>query len=99
MGGLSNGSLDSPMTDVFSHASKRSRLTPPLSERLMLFVKQDQEEYFTPLHLVPPGTVGLLAAVGRRDHTRLGQIVKEKLKVVGSPRNSGKIWRNTFKKS
>ncbi|XP_063587460.1 protein grainyhead-like [Penaeus indicus] len=61
--GLPNGSLDSPMADVFSHVSKRSRLTPPLTERLMLYVKQDGEEYYTPLHLVPPSTVGLLSAI------------------------------------
>lgn len=51
------------MTDVFSHVSKRSRLTPPLSERLMLYVRQDGEDVYTPLHLVPPSTVGLLSAI------------------------------------
>ncbi|XP_071516314.1 protein grainyhead isoform X4 [Panulirus ornatus] len=61
--GLSNGSMDSPMTDVFSHVSKRSRLTPPLTERLMLYVRQDGEDVYTPLHLVPPNTVGLLSAI------------------------------------
>ncbi|KAG7159077.1 grainyhead-like [Homarus americanus] len=61
-GGLPNGSMDSPMTDVFSHVSKRSRLTPPLTERLMLYVRQDGEDVYTPLHLVPPSTVGLRSA-------------------------------------
>lgn len=61
--GLSNGSMDSPMTDVFSHVSKRSRLTPPLTERLMLYVRQDGEDVYTPLHLVPPSTVGLRTAI------------------------------------
>ncbi|XP_042239849.1 protein grainyhead-like [Homarus americanus] len=62
-GGLPNGSMDSPMTDVFSHVSKRSRLTPPLTERLMLYVRQDGEDVYTPLHLVPPSTVGLRSAI------------------------------------
>nr|XP_053639666.1 protein grainyhead-like [Cherax quadricarinatus] len=61
--GLPNGSMDSPMTDVFSHVSKRSRLTPPLTERLMLYVRQDGEDVYTPLHLVPPSTVGLRSAI------------------------------------
>ncbi|XP_064118859.1 protein grainyhead-like isoform X2 [Macrobrachium nipponense] len=62
-GSLANGSLDSPMADVFSHVSKRSRLTPPLSDRVMLYVRQDGEDVYTPLHLVPPSTVGLLSAI------------------------------------
>ncbi|KAK8388893.1 hypothetical protein O3P69_020683 [Scylla paramamosain] len=61
--GLPNGSMDSPMTEVFSHVSKRSRLTPPLTERLMLYVRQDGEDVYTPLHLVPPSIVGLRTAI------------------------------------
>ncbi|XP_045135386.1 protein grainyhead-like isoform X2 [Portunus trituberculatus] len=61
--GLPNGSMDSPMTDVFSHVSKRSRLTPPLTERLMLYVRQDGEDVYTPLHLVPPSIAGLRTAI------------------------------------
>ncbi|KAK3894168.1 hypothetical protein Pcinc_002053 [Petrolisthes cinctipes] len=61
--GLPNGSMDSPMTDVFSHVSKRSRLTPPPAERLMLYVRQEGEDVYTPLHLVPPSTVGLRTAI------------------------------------
>jgi len=50
---------------VFNSPSipKRMRLMPPASERLMLFVKQEPEDSFTPLHLVPPTTLGLLSAV------------------------------------
>ncbi|XP_076057163.1 grainy head [Oratosquilla oratoria] len=60
---LANGSLDSPMAEVFTHVHKRSRLTPPLSERVMLYVRQDNEELYTPLHLVPPSTIGLMKAI------------------------------------
>lgn len=42
---------------------KRQRMTPPLSERVMLYVRQDNEDVFTPLHVVPPTLGGLLNAV------------------------------------
>lgn len=42
---------------------KRQRMTPPLNERVMLYVRQDNEDVFTPLHVVPPTTIGLLNAV------------------------------------
>lgn len=42
---------------------KRLRTIPPPSERLMVFVRQEGEDIFTPVHLVPPTTLGLLAAV------------------------------------
>jgi transcription factor CP2 and related proteins len=42
---------------------KRPRMTPPLNERVMLYVRQDNEEVYTPLHVVPPTTIGLLNAV------------------------------------
>lgn len=42
---------------------KRQRMTPPLSERVMLYVRQDNEDVYTPLHVVPPTTMGLLQAV------------------------------------
>lgn len=42
---------------------KRQRMTPPLNERVMLYVRQDNEEVYTPLHVVPPTTIGLLNAV------------------------------------
>ncbi|CAL4066675.1 unnamed protein product, partial [Meganyctiphanes norvegica] len=64
--GLTNGGIDSPMTEVFSHVAKRSRLTPPLSERLMLYVRQDGENVYTPLHLVPPNTQGLHQAIEQK---------------------------------
>lgn len=42
---------------------KRQRLTPPLNERVMLYVRQDNEDVYTPLHVVPPTLGGLLNAV------------------------------------
>ncbi|GLH11960.1 Protein grainyhead [Gryllus bimaculatus] len=36
---------------------------PPLSERVMLYVRQETEEVYTPLHVVPPSTQGLLNAI------------------------------------
>lgn len=36
---------------------------PPSSERLMIYVRQEGEDVFTPVHLAPPTTLGLLAAV------------------------------------
>ena len=47
----------------FGPPIKRSRMTPPLSERVMLYVRQETEEVYTPLHVVPPTTGGLYNAV------------------------------------
>lgn len=44
---------------------KRQRMTPPLNERVMLYVRQDNEDVYTPLHVVPPTTIGLLNAVSK----------------------------------
>lgn len=37
--------------------------TPPLSERVMLYVRQESDDIYTPLHVVPPSTQGLLNAI------------------------------------
>ncbi|XP_073957703.1 grainy head isoform X2 [Choristoneura fumiferana] len=43
---------------------KRARAgTPPLSERVMLYVRQDTDDVYTPLHVAPPTTQGLLHAI------------------------------------
>lgn len=47
----------------FGPSLKRSRMTPPLNERVMLYVRQENEDVYTPLHVVPPTTMGLLNAV------------------------------------
>ncbi|XP_037927042.1 protein grainyhead isoform X3 [Hermetia illucens] len=46
----------------FGPSLKRSRMTPPLNERVMLYVRQENEDVYTPLHVVPPTTMGLLNA-------------------------------------
>ncbi|CAB0000974.1 unnamed protein product [Nesidiocoris tenuis] len=42
---------------------KRPKMIPPLNERVMLYVRQESEEVYTPLHVVPPTTTGLLNAI------------------------------------
>lgn len=67
---------DSSLLDdgvVFSPPPKRAKLLqntgmtatgiPPLNERVMLYVRQEPEAVYTPLHVVPPTTEGLLNAV------------------------------------
>ena len=48
---------------LFLPSAKRARLTPPLSQRVMLYARQEQEDVYTPLHVAPPTTLGLLNAV------------------------------------
>lgn len=67
--------LDNSLTtdgNVFQPPIKRVKMSsggpgnvgpPPLHERVMLYVRQDNEEVYTPLHVVPPTTQGLLNAV------------------------------------
>ena len=50
-----------------SPALKRRKLTPPPCERVMIYVRQENELAFTPLHLVPPTSLGLLDAVSECD--------------------------------
>lgn len=47
----------------FGQPIKKQRMTPPLNERVMLYVRQDNEDVYTPLHVVPPTAMGLLNAV------------------------------------
>ncbi|XP_014243535.1 protein grainyhead isoform X1 [Cimex lectularius] len=42
---------------------KRPKIVPPLNERVMLYVRQESEDVYTPLHVVPPTTTGLLNAI------------------------------------
>lgn len=61
---MDQGMIQHTMTDFGQPPSnKRQRMTPPLSERVMLYVRQDNEDVFTPLHVVPPTLGGLLNAV------------------------------------
>ncbi|XP_035913819.1 protein grainyhead-like isoform X2 [Anopheles stephensi] len=59
---IMDGSLVANSMVDFTPQIKRQRMTPPLSERVMLYVRQDNEDVYTPLHVVPPSTVGLLNA-------------------------------------
>ncbi|XP_066158269.1 protein grainyhead isoform X4 [Euwallacea fornicatus] len=65
--------LDATLTtdgSVYSPPIKRTKLMsqssvgpPPLNERVMLYVRQENEDVYTPLHVVPPTTQGLLNAI------------------------------------
>lgn len=64
MGGLSPYSDRKDSLELEGVLGKRPRVsTPPLSERVMLYVRQDTEDVYTALHVVPPTTQGLLHAV------------------------------------
>ncbi|XP_075215514.1 grainy head isoform X2 [Lycorma delicatula] len=58
-----DGGLTTDGTVFSSPPLKRPKMVPPLNERVMLYVRQDAEEVYTPLHVVPPTTTGLLNAI------------------------------------
>lgn len=60
-----DGSMATSMNE-YGVAIKRQRITPPLSERVMLYVRQDNEDVYTALHVVPPTTNGLISAVSEK---------------------------------
>lgn len=68
-----DGSLGTSMNE-YGIPIKRQRITPPLSERVMLYVRQDNEDVYTALHVVPPTTNGLISAVS--EHVSLDTQVK-----------------------
>lgn len=47
-----------------SPPAKRPKIYP--SERILIYVRQPQEEIFAPLHISPPSVEGLLLAVRRK---------------------------------
>lgn len=51
-----------PMGLEFGASIKRQRMSP-MCDRVMLYVRQENEDIYTPLHVVPPTTTGLLNAV------------------------------------
>ena len=55
-----------PMGLEFGASIKRQRMSP-MCDRVMLYVRQENEDIYTPLHVVPPTTTGLLNAV-RPEH-------------------------------
>ena len=42
---------------------KRRKVLPPPETRMVVYVRQENEEIFTPLHLVPPTVPGLARAI------------------------------------
>jgi len=44
-------------------SAKRPRIIPPASERIMVYVRQETEDVYTPLHLVPPTVPGLISSI------------------------------------
>ncbi|XP_059615608.1 protein grainyhead isoform X2 [Phlebotomus argentipes] len=59
---LDSGMVQNSMGE-FGQSVKRQRMTPPLCDRVMLYVRQENEDVYTPLHVIPPTTVGLLNAI------------------------------------
>lgn len=57
--------LDGTVLSDYGVPIKRQRITPPLNERVMLYVRQDNEDVYTPLHVIPPTTNGLISAVSK----------------------------------
>lgn len=53
-----------PMGLEFGASIKRQRMSP-MCDRVMLYVRQENEDIYTPLHVVPPTTSGLLNAVSQ----------------------------------
>jgi len=43
--------------------AKRPRIIPSTSERIMVYVRQETEDVYTPLHLVPPTVPGLISSI------------------------------------
>ena len=41
----------------------RRKVVPPLDSRMVVYVRQENEEIYTPLHLVPPTVPGLARAI------------------------------------
>ncbi|VVC44693.1 Hypothetical protein CINCED_3A007799 [Cinara cedri] len=60
---LDQSGLTTDGTVFSSPPNKRAKLVPPINERVMLYVRQDTEDVYTPLHVIPPTTQGLLNAV------------------------------------
>jgi len=52
-----NGTLEAP-SDI-----KRRKTIPPPETRMVVYVRQENEEIYTPLHLVPPTVPGLARAI------------------------------------
>jgi len=68
-GGASNPAITSGGVSILkSNANsqpepKRRKVLPPPDTRMVVYVRQENEEIFTPLHLVPPTVPGLARAI------------------------------------
>uniref|UniRef100_A0A915EN26 Grh/CP2 DB domain-containing protein n=1 Tax=Ditylenchus dipsaci TaxID=166011 RepID=A0A915EN26_9BILA len=75
--------LDS--TSIASYEASLSELEPlpkrpRASERIMIYVREEEEEIYTPLHLVPPSLVGLSHAIGEKynlDESKISAFYKQ----------------------
>jgi len=61
-GGVSILKSNSNVTSAQPEA-KRRKVLPPPDTRMVVYVRQENEEIFTPLHLVPPTVPGLARAI------------------------------------
>ena len=50
-------------TDPLTNDIKRRKTVPPTDTRMVVYVRQENEEIYTPLHLVPPTVPGLARAI------------------------------------
>jgi len=55
--------LKSNTTVAAQPEAKRRKVLPPPETRMVVYVRQENEEIFTPLHLVPPTVPGLARAI------------------------------------
>jgi len=55
--------LKSNSTGTAQPEPKRRKVLPPPESRMVVYVRQENEEIFTPLHLVPPTVPGLARAI------------------------------------
>jgi len=58
-----NGGGMNGLTDPLSQEVKRRKTLPPTDTRMVVYVRQENEEIYTPLHLVPPTVPGLARAI------------------------------------
>lgn len=62
--------MNEPMGLDIGASIKRQRMSP-MCDRVMLYVRQENEDIYTPLHVVPPTTTGLLNAVREKESERV----------------------------
>ncbi|XP_055337163.1 protein grainyhead-like isoform X2 [Paramacrobiotus metropolitanus] len=87
----SNSKIDStecPNTAIVDNVlppAKRLKTIPPVTERVMLYVRKDSDEVYTALHLVPPTLKGLAQALYLKygiDPNKISKVYKKNFKGV-----------------